>query len=59
MLVNRELCARTSSMRYWQLALLNEAAGLDGWTKFVSMQDEYSLLYREDVCARLILVLRN
>jgi len=37
-----------SSMRCWQFALLNEVAGRNGWTKFVSMQDEYSLLYREE-----------
>jgi len=38
-----------SSMRCWQLAMLNEVADKNGWTKFVSMQDEYSLLYREEV----------
>ncbi|KAI4524598.1 Aldo/keto reductase [Schizophyllum commune Loenen D] len=37
-----------SSMRAWQFALLNEVAERNGWTKFVSMQDEYSLLYREE-----------
>ncbi|KAH7912768.1 NADP-dependent oxidoreductase domain-containing protein [Hygrophoropsis aurantiaca] len=37
-----------SSMRTWQFALLNEVAAKNGWTKFVSMQDEYSLLYREE-----------
>ncbi|EIW74499.1 Aldo keto reductase [Coniophora puteana RWD-64-598 SS2] len=37
-----------SSMRTWQFALLNEVAARHGWTKFVSMQDEYSLLYREE-----------
>ncbi|KAK7452139.1 hypothetical protein VKT23_012244 [Stygiomarasmius scandens] len=37
-----------SSMRTWQFALLNEVAGKNGWTKFVSMQNEYSLLYREE-----------
>ncbi|KAF9264978.1 Aldo/keto reductase [Marasmius fiardii PR-910] len=37
-----------SSMRTWQFAHLNEVAGKNGWTKFVSMQDEYSLLYREE-----------
>ncbi|KAL1705392.1 NADP-dependent oxidoreductase domain-containing protein [Schizophyllum commune] len=37
-----------SSMRCWQFALLNEVAEKNGWTKFVSMQDEYSLLYREE-----------
>jgi aryl-alcohol dehydrogenase-like predicted oxidoreductase len=38
-----------SSMRCWQFAMLNEVAARNGWTKFVSMQNEYSLLYREDV----------
>ncbi|TRM57071.1 NADP-dependent oxidoreductase domain-containing protein [Schizophyllum amplum] len=37
-----------SSMRCWQFALLNEVAEKNGWTKFVSMQDEYSLIYREE-----------
>ena len=38
-----------SSMRVWQFALLNEVAEKHNWTKFVSMQNEYSLLYREEV----------
>jgi len=37
-----------SSMRTWQFAHLNEVAAKHGWTKFVSMQNEYSLLYREE-----------
>lgn len=37
-----------SSMRCWQFAMLNEVAARNGWTRFVSMQNEYSLLYRED-----------
>ncbi|KAF8647253.1 hypothetical protein AX16_006821 [Volvariella volvacea WC 439] len=37
-----------SSMRCWQFAHLNQIAERNGWTKFVCMQDEYSLLYRED-----------
>ncbi|KAF8062269.1 NADP-dependent oxidoreductase domain-containing protein [Lyophyllum atratum] len=37
-----------SSMRAWQFAHLNEVAEKHGWTKFVSMQNEYSLLYREE-----------
>ncbi|KAK7047657.1 hypothetical protein VNI00_006425 [Paramarasmius palmivorus] len=36
-----------SSMRAWQFAHLNEVAARNGWTKFISMQDEYSLMYRE------------
>jgi aryl-alcohol dehydrogenase-like predicted oxidoreductase len=42
-----------SSMWCWQFAHLNEVASKHGWTKFVSMQDEYSLLYREEVCPPL------
>jgi aryl-alcohol dehydrogenase-like predicted oxidoreductase len=38
-----------SSMRAWQFALLNETAEKNGWTKFVSMQNMVSLLYREEV----------
>jgi aryl-alcohol dehydrogenase-like predicted oxidoreductase len=41
-----------SSMRCWQFALLNDVAIRNGWTTFVSMQDEYSLLYREKVCPK-------
>jgi aryl-alcohol dehydrogenase-like predicted oxidoreductase len=37
-----------SSMRAWQFAHLNEVAEKHGWTKFVSMQNQYSLLYREE-----------
>ncbi|KAJ7583406.1 NADP-dependent oxidoreductase domain-containing protein [Mycena floridula] len=37
-----------SSMRAWQFAHLNEVAAKHDWTKFVSMQNEYSLLYREE-----------
>jgi aryl-alcohol dehydrogenase-like predicted oxidoreductase len=37
-----------SSMRAWQFSLLNHVAQSNGWTTFVSMQPEYSLLYREE-----------
>ncbi|KAG1890471.1 NADP-dependent oxidoreductase domain-containing protein [Suillus fuscotomentosus] len=37
-----------SSMRCWQFAMLNDVAARNGWTTFISMQDEYSLLYREE-----------
>ena len=37
-----------SSMRAWQFSELNHVAEKNGWTKFVSMQSEYSLLYREE-----------
>lgn len=32
----------------WQFALLQHTAELHGWTKFISMQNQYSLLYREE-----------
>ncbi len=38
-----------STMPVWKFALLNEVARRNGWTTFVSMQCEYSLLYREEV----------
>src|SRR5580704_11268301 len=37
-----------SSMWAWQFAKLQHAADLHGWTRFVSMQDQYSLLQREE-----------
>lgn len=37
-----------SSMWAWQFAELQHAADLGGWTRFVSMQDQYSLLMREE-----------
>jgi aryl-alcohol dehydrogenase-like predicted oxidoreductase len=37
-----------SAMWTWQFAKLQETAHLNGWTPFVSMQDQYSLLYREE-----------
>ncbi|KAJ7239263.1 NADP-dependent oxidoreductase domain-containing protein [Mycena rebaudengoi] len=37
-----------SSMRTWRFAEMNHIAEKNGWTKFVSMQSEYSLLYREE-----------
>jgi aryl-alcohol dehydrogenase-like predicted oxidoreductase len=37
-----------SSMRAWQFAEMNAVAEREGWTTFVSMQNEYSLLYREE-----------
>lgn len=43
-----------SSMRAWQFAELNHIAEKNGWTKFISMQSEYSLLYREDVCPGIL-----
>src|SRR5512139_2472595 len=37
-----------SSMYAWQFAKALFTADLHGWTRFVSMQDHYNLLYRED-----------
>jgi len=37
-----------SSMYAWQFAKMQHAADLNGWTRFVSMQDQYNLLTREE-----------
>src|SRR5437867_4454976 len=37
-----------SSMFAWQFAKALHAADLGGWTRFVSMQNHYNLLYREE-----------
>src|SRR5688500_13079986 len=37
-----------SSMWAWQFAKAQHVAGSNGWTKFVSMQNHYNLLYREE-----------
>ena len=37
-----------SSMYAWQFAKLQHAADLRGWTRFVSMQNQYNLLRRQD-----------
>lgn len=37
-----------SSMWTHQFALMQFVAEKNGWTKFVSMQNHYSLLYREE-----------
>ncbi|MFS0699362.1 aldo/keto reductase [Cellulomonas sp. 179-A 4D5 NHS] len=37
-----------SSMHAWQLATMQHAADLGGWTRFVSMQDQYNLMQREE-----------
>jgi 1-deoxyxylulose-5-phosphate synthase len=37
-----------SSMWAWQFAKYQEAARANGWTEFASMQDEVSLIYREE-----------
>jgi aryl-alcohol dehydrogenase-like predicted oxidoreductase len=38
----------TSSMYAWQFAKALYLADLHGWTRFVSMQNHYNLLYREE-----------
>jgi aryl-alcohol dehydrogenase-like predicted oxidoreductase len=37
-----------SSMHAWQFAKAQEVARANGWTRFVTMQDQISLLYREE-----------
>jgi len=37
-----------SSMFAWQFAKALATSDLNGWTRFVSMQDHYNLLYREE-----------
>ena len=37
-----------SSMYAWQFAKAQHVADLGGWTRFVSMQNHYNLLYREE-----------
>jgi aryl-alcohol dehydrogenase-like predicted oxidoreductase len=37
-----------SSMWTWQFVQLQHAADLNGWTRFVSMQDQYNLIMREE-----------
>ncbi len=37
-----------SSMYAWQFSKAQYVADLNGWTRFVSMQDHYNLLYREE-----------
>ncbi|HEV8462599.1 MAG TPA: aldo/keto reductase [Gaiellaceae bacterium] len=37
-----------SSMYAWQLARAQHAAERNGWTRFVSMQNHYNLVYREE-----------
>ena len=37
-----------SSMYAWQFAQMQYTADLNGWTRFISMQDQYNLLMREE-----------
>ena len=52
---NGEVCYIGASwMRCWQFAHLNEVSGKNGWTTFVSVQEEHFWLYREEVCTHRI-----
>lgn len=42
------------NMRAWQFAEMQRVADVNGWTRFVSMQVEYSLLYRPAVRSQSI-----
>jgi aryl-alcohol dehydrogenase (NADP+) len=37
-----------SSMHAWQFSKAQYTAQLNGWTKFISMQPQYNLIYREE-----------
>src|SRR5262249_36253702 len=37
-----------SSMYAWQFAKMLHVAGMNGWTRFVSMQNHLNLIYREE-----------
>jgi aryl-alcohol dehydrogenase-like predicted oxidoreductase len=37
-----------SSMRTYQFTMMQFCAEKHGWTKFISMQNQYSLTYREE-----------
>jgi 1-deoxyxylulose-5-phosphate synthase len=37
-----------STMYAWQLAKMNHAAAMNGWTPFINMQCQYNVLYREE-----------
>jgi hypothetical protein len=37
-----------STMYAWQFAKMNHVAAMNGWTPFVNMQCQYSVLYREE-----------
>jgi aryl-alcohol dehydrogenase-like predicted oxidoreductase len=49
-------CVRSGKVRYvgassmpaWQFAKAQQVADLNGWTRFVTMQNHYNLLYREE-----------
>ena len=36
-----------STMYAWQFSKMQHTAALHGWTKFITMQEQYSLMYRE------------
>lgn len=41
-------CIGASSMYAWQFAKMLHTSDSHGWTRFVTMQDHYNLLYREE-----------
>lgn len=45
----RYIGASSMAMRTWQFCEYQHVAEKNGWTKFISMQNDYSLLYREEV----------
>ncbi len=48
-----------SSMFAWQFASMLGASALNGWTRFISMQNHYNLLYREEEREMIPLCLAN
>ncbi len=44
----KALAIGASSMHAWQFAKMLHAADANGWTRFVSMQNHYNLIYREE-----------
>jgi aryl-alcohol dehydrogenase-like predicted oxidoreductase len=45
-----------SSMWTWQFQMMNHVAEMNGWSKFVSMQNQYNLLYREEVSIHFLML---
>lgn len=48
-----------SNLKAWQLAEMNSVAERHGWTQFISIQIEHSLLFRTQVCRVLYRDLRS
>ncbi len=45
-----------SSMEAWRFAKMQHTAERNGWTRFITMQPQYNLLYREDTIQWRMLV---